>query len=321
MPRSARRTPSVKPLRSPKAGRVAVIGPGAVGGVLACSLRRSGRRVVIVARSAADASRIGRSGLRLKDVSGRSRVVRGWEATSRPAGAPPCEAVFLCVKASALPRALIAARALAGPNAPVVSLLNGFSHARPLRRAFGARAVIGACYIAARRLGPCSAWHTGGRTIELARTPGPWADEARAVLRQAGWDVRTVGSEDRLLWTKAVVNAALNPLGALTGMTNGALARSPAMRELMIASAREAVRVARAAGHPPLRTGLPGRIVRTNVPLTGQLNSMAQDIARGRPTEIEAILGPFLSEASRRGIELRYLSPLYRMVKRLEALA
>jgi 2-dehydropantoate 2-reductase len=114
-----------------------------------------------------------------------------------------------------------------------------------------------------------------------------------------------------------VINAAINPLGALTGFTNRELATRPAMRELVTEVLREAERVGRSAGH--LRgPALAPKVLVAQARLSGQLNSMAQDIAAGRRTEADAILGPILRQARRAGVTLRLIPVLLRSVKLLE---
>ncbi|MFA5138409.1 MAG: 2-dehydropantoate 2-reductase [Elusimicrobiota bacterium] len=268
---------------------IAVIGPGAIGTVLAAKLRASGEKVLLLGR---------------RDPVPRTR----------------CAAVFLTVKSGALGSALRSAKRLAGPRTAVVSLLNGLSHAERVRRALGPeRTVIGSCHVSARRFASGRVRHTGGRVIALAEHPGNAAalSAAAALLRGAGLDARVRNSERRMLWSKLVVNAAINPLGALTGFTNRELVARPAMRELVTKVLNEAELVGRAAGHLSGPSLVP-KVLRAQARLGGQLNSMAQDIAAGRPTEADAILGPFLRHARRAGVRLRLLPLLLRSVKLLE---
>jgi 2-dehydropantoate 2-reductase len=292
---------------------VAVVGPGAVGGVLAASLRLAGYPVLLAGRGRS----ILRGPLLFKSPDGRSRAVRGFRTRSTP----DCAAVFLCVKSADLRSALPAVRRLAGPRAPVVSLLNGLAHPRPLRKAFApSRLVFSAFYAGCRRLGPASVWHTGGRRISLARTRAnaAAADSVRRILESAGWRTAVVRSEERLLWTKAVVNAAMNPIGALTRGTNASLARHPAMRDLLTQAVREAAAVARAAGHPHPAADPAAAVLRAIRGMENQYNSMVQDLEAGRRTEADAILKPMTQTARRTRTPVPTLEPLYLMIRRLE---
>ncbi|MFH2204290.1 MAG: 2-dehydropantoate 2-reductase [Elusimicrobiota bacterium] len=300
----------------------AVVGPGAIGGTLAASLRRRGDQVLLVARSAARAAALKRSGLTITAPPRRRKLIRGWlDITPRPARRPGCRAVFLCVKAAGLSKALAAVRGIVDPATPIVSLINGIGHTGPILRAYGpARAVFGTCYIAAMRTGSATIRHTGGREIALAETPAnKTACRAAAVLlRGAGWTVRIVRSPERLLWTKLIHNAAINPLGTLAMRTNGELASEPALRELLVRVVNEAADIAKAAGYPSLDSRPAARVVRGCAAAPDQVNSMAQDIAAGRPTEADAILKPLITAARRNGRPVRFIEPLYKMLRVLE---
>ncbi len=310
-------TPSPTGLRGLKSRfTAAVVGPGAIGGVLAARLKRAGAAVVLAGRSKTMTA-IRRKGLALTGPHGRTSRIRGWEKKAPRGGV---DAVFICVKSSGLRWALRAARRLAGPDTAVVSLLNGVTHIPALRKAFGRRAVIGVCYFAAMRTGPAAVRHMGGGRIDLARTDrnADAANRAARLLRAADFRVNTVRSEERLLWTKAVGNAGINTLGALARKTNGELGAEPAMAELLAGVIREAAGIARASGRPPLTRNMAGPILKGLRAAFDQRNSMLQDIAAGRPTEADEILKPLLLAARRTGRPAPLIGPLYAMIRRLE---
>lgn len=298
--------------------RIAISGPGAIGGLLAASLLDDGHEVSLVARDARSAARIRRNGLAL----GRRRV-RGWTSVAASLGrSDALDAVVFCVKAPAIHGAIRSVRAAVGPKTTVVSLLNGLAHLAPVRRAFGsARTVFGSCYIASMRTPGGTIVHSGGEHILLGRSArnAAAAKTAHALLSGAGWKVKTVRSEERLLWTKLVYNAAVNPIGALLDRTNGELASDPALRELVRLVLKESVAIATRAGFKPLHRDMEARIARGCLAVPHQVNSMAQDLRAGRETEADAILKPLLDAARRRRMKATTIEPLYRALKYLEA--
>ena len=162
--------------------------------------------------------------------------------------------------------------------------------------------------------------HTGGEGVLLAKTPQNRSacDAAARALKQAGWKVGFVRSPERMLWTKAVYNAAVNPIGALSKKTNGELARDPALRDLVVATVLEAASIARKAGFPPLDPHPDRGVLKGCLSAPDQINSMAQDIAAGRKTEADAILLPLLKAAQKAGRKTLYLEPLYLSILALE---
>jgi 2-dehydropantoate 2-reductase len=301
---------------------VAVVGPGAIGGLLAASLREKGLDVLLVGHSTASVKALKRSGITATCTKGKSKRYRGWlEISTRPKRRPGCTAVFLTVKAQGVPSAIRAIKGIVSPETAIVPLINGVSHITPLRKAFGtSKTVFGACYIAAMRKSSTSTVHTGGGGIALAKTKENAAafTKARKILKTADWTVRSAEHPDRLLWTKTIYNAAVNPIGTLTRKTNGELASIPALRDLVSKTVQEAALIARAAGYRPVDPNPVAAVLKGCRSAPQQLNSMAQDIERGRKTEIDAILKPLLNAAKKQRRQTRYLEPLYMMIRRLE---
>ena len=122
------------------------------------------------------------------------------------------------------------------------------------------------------------------------------------------------------VWSKFVFNCVMNPLGALMMGDNAARYDAPEMRELIDDLAAECTAVVRALGgtfaFPPMefvekvRTG--------RVPLSQHAGSMALDIARGVPTEIDELTGFIVREGDRLKVPVPNCKAVYRLVKGLE---
>ncbi len=297
---------------------VAIVGPGAVGSVLAARFAAAGIEVRLLGRTPSADARLARCGILLRGPAGRSTRIRsGLRPARGPGPRPPLSAAFFCVKSADASAAIASASPLLGPRTPVVALQNGLAHAPLFRRAFGPeRTVIGSCYIAADRPSPGRAAHNGGRRILLGANPrnAASAQAVRALLAKAGWSVRLEAAEDRMLWTKLAYNASVNLLGAAGALPNGELARDPALREILLKAIAEATAAARRAGHPPLHSDLARRILLGCRRTRFQRNSMLQDLAAGRRTEAGMILGPILAAGSPAPI----LRTLLRVIERLE---
>ncbi|MBI4386302.1 MAG: 2-dehydropantoate 2-reductase [Elusimicrobia bacterium] len=303
---------------------IGIVGPGAIGGLLSSQFVRAGYPVVLVGRDEDWLRRVRREGLRILGKEFGDRRVRPGKklrVTLAPSG-PPCAAVFICVKSADTAGALKTAAPLIGPSTAIIGLQNGLAHPGLYRRAFGERRTIfGASLIASERPNRLTMRHHGGREILLSRHAGneTCLRVASRLLARSGWKTRALASRDHLLWTKAAFNAAVNPLGALTGRTNGELARIPALREVLLRLLRETTTLARRDGRAPLRfSRLKSQILHGCRAAPGQPNSMLQDVRAGRRTEVDAIVAPFLRIARRRGIPAPTLESIHRFVKRLE---
>ena len=297
--------------------RIVVLGAGAMGSWAGALLTHAGHDVTLVARPD-HAALVQTRGLQ---VSGKTTLHVRPKAVTRAADAPVPELLILSVKAYDTPRALQEARPLLGARTSVLSLQNGLGNLERIadatdeRRTFAAVTTHGVTYVE-----PGHVRHAG---VGYFRVGSPYNEHARArqlgaLFQEAGLDAEF---HERILgevWAKVVVNAAINPLTAITGLPNGALLQVAALRELMQRTAEEAIDVARAEGAP-----LPDEdlvlLARRVAELTAtNKSSMLQDVERGRRTEIDAICGEVVERGLRRGIDTPVNLTLRALVKGIE---
>jgi 2-dehydropantoate 2-reductase len=278
---------------------VAVLGPGAVGGVLAVGLARAGVRVVCIARP--DTARlIASQGLSLR---------HGQEIeTARPEATielrEPVELLLVTVKAPALHDALGRIQAHAET---VVPLLNGIEHMQTLRSRLPGSHVVGGS------IGWIEAWleRPGVVVQNTPRTVMTVASDARAetvdLLGLSGTDVRVNGTEAAVLWEKLARQA---PMAAATTATHrpiGELRADTEWRARLHAAIEETCAVAAADG-VPLRPEAQWEIVKSMPPLL--TSSTARDVAAGVASELDAITGAAVRAGRRVGVETPELDRL-----------
>jgi 2-dehydropantoate 2-reductase len=293
--------------------RVLVVGAGAVGSLFGARLARAGHAVTLVGRPDHVAA-IRASGLRILGPEGEE-VDRVDAVSELPPGSTT-DVALLTVKTFALASAATGlARAV---ETPVPTLLpqNGLGVEALAAAALSAggwddpsdwtvRAVHS---IPVTWVGPGVVRAAGTGELLLPRSSGDGLLDSHVrrfehLLSRAGFSVRTVTDFDREVWRKVLVNAAINPVTAIRGVTNGGLRAAPARSEAL-ALLREARAVARVAGHDfPEEEAVRDfdRVVRATA---ANRSSMLQDLDRGRPTEIEAISGALLRIAAEHGLDL-----------------
>jgi 2-dehydropantoate 2-reductase len=280
---------------------VAVLGPGAVGGVLAVGLMRAGVRVVCIARPDT-AEVIGSEGLSLR---------HGLEVeTARPGVvtelSEPVELLLVTVKAPALDDALERVQA---PAETVIPQLNGIEHMETLRRRLPASRVV------AGSIGWIEAWlERPGVVVQntprVVMTVSSDADAATVeLLGRSGVEVRVNGSEAAVLWEKLARQAPVAAATAATQRPIGELRSDPELRSRLEAAVSETCAVAAADG-VPLAPGAQWEIIESMPPLL--TSSTARDIAAGRPSELDAITGAAVRAAHRVGVEAPALEGLLR---------
>ncbi|MEZ4769664.1 MAG: ketopantoate reductase C-terminal domain-containing protein [Caldilineales bacterium] len=135
------------------------------------------------------------------------------------------------------------------------------------------------------------------------------------MLDAAGFETRAAADVDGLLWSKVVINAAINPLTALLRVPNGELLARTDARALMAEAALEAAAAGRARGlhltfeDPVLAAEEVARRTAANH------SSMFQDILRGAPTEIDAICGAVVEAGEQTGVPSPVNRTLWRLVR------
>lgn len=269
---------------------VAVLGPGAVGGVLAVRLVQAGVDVVCVARPDT-AEAIRSRGLTLRH--GRGAVTVQPHAVERLDDR--VDRLFIAVKAPALDHAL---GRIGADSEVVVPLLNGIEHVDAIRARLGSRVIAGSVgRLEAYRESPTEIVQTTpAMTVTLASDIDAGTAE---LLSGAGVDVQVDGSERAVLWEKLARQSALAAATALAQRPVGELRADPDWRRALEEGVAEACAVAAADGIdvPPEAQW---EIIDAMPP--GLTTSTARDVAAGRPSELDAITGAVVRAGRRLGV-------------------
>ena len=284
----------------------AVLGPGAVGGALAVRLANTGVHVVCVAHPEA-AGLIALAGLVVESPEGtlaaRVEVVEHL--------AKPVDLLLVTVKAPGLDDAVERVDPGAVANGVVLPLLNGLEHMDVLRARFGDR-------VAAGTISHYQAYRAG-RVQIVEATPPPLitlasetlsrteVEQVADTLRRARMDVRVGQSEKRLLWHKLARIAPLAAVTSVSGRTLGEVRNDPKWRPRLDSAIVEACAVAEADG-VSLRAAAQWAII--DEMADGTTTSAARDVAAGRQSELDAILGGVLRAAERLDVSVPTLTEL-----------
>lgn len=298
--------------------RVAVLGAGAVGSYFGGMLTRAGARVTLIGRRT-HIEAIARDGLFLDSIRFQEHVAVA--ASTQADAARDAELVLFCVKTVDTESA---ARVLAPHLAPgviLVSLQNGVDNLERIRAAAGIEALPAVVYVAAAMTAPGRVKHVGRGDLVIGHPRNERREDLQRVAQcfeRAGVPCRIAENIEGELWLKLIMNCAGNAVTALAQASYGQAARNELTRQVMAEVAREAIAVAHAAG-----VALPpGDLVAAGLKLAQDLgaatSSTAQDITRGKRTEIDALNG----YVARRGTELGVPTPvnhtLFALVKLLE---
>ena len=192
------------------------------------------------------------------------------------------------------------------PNTTILSLQNGIDNPDRIHSAIQAYAVPTAVYVAAEMTAPGCVTHTGRGDLIIGHRAGwphrPDLEPLAAMFEQAEVPCRISDEIAAELWTKMVMNCAYNALSALTRAEYGRMVESAPVRDFGMRALAETVAVARAEGVSLSEQVVMEAALRLSEKMTAATSSMAQDIARGRPTEIDSLNGYVVRRGKALGI-------------------
>jgi 2-dehydropantoate 2-reductase len=289
--------------------RILIVGPGAVGTVLAVRLSRAGHTVSVLPREGTPPGTLPIR-FRIEGVNPAEAPVSSVVGAVAPASA---DGAILAVKGFDLPAAAMRVAPL-GPI-PILLVQNGLGvvdRAADGLRTAGASGAIKGLVPAVQSLpttwlGPGVARQAGVGEFLLAATPSPGAgagtEQWAEWLASAGIPVRRVPDFPREIWRKLLINAAMNPVTADHGVENGRLAEDP-WRGQARTLLREARQVAAAEGFEFTEAESEGELFRVVRATASNRSSMLQDVERHRRTEIDTISGAILDLGEAYGLRL-----------------
>jgi 2-dehydropantoate 2-reductase len=310
-----------EPAASPKPTpyqRVAVMGTGAVGGFFGGMLARAGRDVTFIARPAT-ADIIKTKGLFIDSVKFQEAIRA--KSSSDPAAVADAELILFCVKTL---DTVSAAQSLAphlAPGAVLVSLQNGVDNAERIFSATGLKAIEAVVYVAASVPEPGRIKHAERGDLAIGGDKSRNAELARisSTFENAGVPCRISENIQSDLWHKFVFNCALNAISAIAQTGYGDVAESDLGREAMIAAARETIAVARAIGLELPENEILERLVFFGKKMGPVRSSTAQDIARKKHTEVDALNGLVVQLSAKHGVPTPVNHTLTALLKLIEA--
>ena len=310
-------------MAEPDWSSIAVVGAGALGSYFGGLLARSGKPVTLIGRRP-HVEAIRRNGLLLQSRDGEEQIAVS--ASTDVEAVRGAELVLFCVKSLDTDTAAAAMAPYLAPEAVILSLQNGVDNPERIGRHVKNEVIPVLVYAGANIPAPGSVRHTGGGDIVIGRlakfrrggeTDRHLLDGIAALFTGAGVNVTISGDVEADLWIKLLMNCAYNAISALGDAPYGRMVATPQVRELMLDAAREVAAVAKAKG-----IGLPDDILQSAMKLADTMpqtrSSTAQDIAKGRPTEIEHLNGYMVREGEALGVATPVNRALNALIQLLE---
>ena len=293
--------------------KVAVMGAGAVGCYYGAMLARAGHAVVLIGRpSHVEAVRA--NGLRLETKAFDEQV--RLEASTEAGAVQGADLVLFCVKSTDTESAAAQIQPHLAPGALVLTLQNGVDNDERVRAVLPSHDVAAAVvYVATEMAGPGHVKHHGRGELVIA--PSRRSEEVAQALIAAGVPTQISDNVRGALWAKLVLNCAYNALSAVSQLPYGELVQGTGVTDVIRDVVAECLAVAKAEG-----VVIPGDVdaavrgIAQSMP--SQYSSTAQDLARGKRSEIDHLNGLVVRRGEALGVPTPANRVLFVMVKLLE---
>ncbi|WP_395055151.1 ketopantoate reductase family protein [Polaromonas sp.] len=292
---------------------VAVMGAGAVGCYFGGMLARHGHRVTLIARPQHVAA-IASSGLRLQTTQCDEQVRLA--ASSEASAVQGAQLVLFCVKSLDTEAAGSLIRPHLRPDALVLCLQNGVDNTGRLRSVLPQHTVAAAVvYVATEMAGPGHVRHHGRG--DLVMEPSTHSGAVAQAFIEAGVPTEVSPNVTGALWAKLILNCAYNAVSAISQLPYGKTVAGEGVRDLMRDVVAECLAVAQAEG-VQLAGDVHVAVDQLAGSMLSQFSSTAQDLARGKATEIDHLNGLIVRRGEALGIATPANRVLWSLVKLLE---
>ena len=294
--------------------KVAVMGAGAVGCYYGAMLARAGHEVVLIGRPS-HVEAVNARGLRLETKAFDEHVKVS--ASTEPSAVQGADLVLFCVKSTDTEAAAGQIKPHLAPGALVLTLQNGVDNDERVRSVLppSNEAAAAVVYVATEMAGPGHVKHHGRGELVIA--PSGRSEEVARHLEAAGVPTQISSNVRGSLWAKLILNCAYNALSAVTQLPYGVLVKGTGVTDMIRDVVAECLAVARAEGvEVPGDTDAAVRAIAQTMP--SQYSSTAQDLARGKPSEIDHLNGLIVRRGEALGVPTPANRVLFVMVKLLE---
>jgi len=287
----------------------AILGAGAIGGLVGAKLAALGEDVIVIVRPD-----------RLAGYPDRLTLERPAGTMTAPASAvakltAPVDVLWIATKTFQLASAL---EAVAVTPRMVIPLLNGTEHMNFLRERFGAKHVFaGTIAIEAERAAPGHFVQRGQvARLNLIGTAEPVLGALMTRMNDAGFSTQFIASEATLLWSKLCFLGPFALVTSASGKNKSEVFVDPLWKERVVAAVNEACAVARAEGAEVEAAKI--HAFMENAPPMMR-SSMQKDVEAGRPLELDAIGGAIVRAAEKHGMEVPVTRELITLIEAKKA--
>ena len=300
-----------------KSPKIVVLGAGSVGCFFGGMLARAGHDVTLIAR-ANHVEAIGKNGLYM-DCQGFQEYV-AVKAQSDYLPLASADIVLCCVKSPDTESAINEVKTYLNKNAVILSLQNGVDNADRITKLVDNPTYPTVVYVATAMVGPGKLKHFGRGELVLGSlgSNSSELDELSDFFQKSKIPCEISSNIRKDLWLKFLVNCSYNGISAIGQIQYGKMVSTPEVERLINQITEECLMVAEKEGVAISSAEADQANHAIGVTMSGQKSSTAQDLAKGKLTEIDYLNGLIVRRGAEYGLSVSANQAIYALVKMLE---
>lgn len=301
--------------------KIIIIGPGATGCLFAALLHKAGHQCVLIDKNKDRASAITRQGIIIESASGTFEAKI--PACTQPGKGFQPDMVMFCVKSFDTESAARHAASFIPNKTIILTLQNGLGNVETIEKHLpGTSILAGTTAQGVTLMDDGRVFHAGaGNTVigALYKTGYKTAGKIAATFTEAKIPAHPTKFLLETLWSKLIINSAIGPVTALSGLKNGEILENAELRDLLRKTAVESAGTATACGIKYLYDDPVQATEEVCLKTAQNRSSMLQDLTASRKTEIEAINGMIVRSALTKNMKTPVNDYLINRIKEREA--
>ncbi len=297
--------------------KITIIGVGAMGTLFAGLLSKGGNDVYLLTRNKKIEKILKKSGIKISGITKTIIPSSKLKITTNPAEISHPDLVIILVKSYDTISTVPSIKKMMGKNTVILTIQNGLGNYETLSKFLSKKRIIsGITSESSTLVKSGDIVHTGkGDTII---EEGDFSGQIADIFNRCG--IKTVLSDkiESVIWSKLVLNCAINPVAAISGVRNGEIINYKNLFEVAVEAGKEVVTVAKKMKIKILFSDVAQTIKNVCLATSKNTNSMLADILSKRKTEIDSLNGAAVKIAEKLKISVPVNKVLYKIVKKVE---
>ncbi|MFA5779175.1 MAG: 2-dehydropantoate 2-reductase [Elusimicrobiota bacterium] len=304
--------------------KITIIGAGAMGTLFAGLLSKGGNDVYLLTRNKKTEKILKKTGIKISGITKTIIPSSKLKITTNPAEICRPDLIIILVKSRDTVSTVPSIKKMLGKDTIVLTLQNGLGNYETLSRYLSKKNLSRDCrgIIISGTTSESSTLVKSGEIIHTGKgetiiEEGNFSGQIAGIFNKCG--IKTVLSDkiESVIWSKLVLNCAINPVAAISGVRNGEIIKYKNLFEVAVEAGKEVVTVAKKMKIKILFSDVAQIIKNVCLATSKNTNSMLADILSERKTEIDSLNGAVVKIAEKLKVPVPVNKSLYRIVKKL----